>query len=107
MLGGGNTFCQTSDLDARVKAVFCVSDERDQWQKRIFDAAREGYLAGYQDGDRVGYERGTRQMEATWAPIVRPLMGPLLAELELRRWGPGGRERFGDPRPGDFAGVAA
>ena len=26
------------------------------------------------------------------------------AELEQRRWGPGGRAHFADPRPGDFAG---
>jgi hypothetical protein len=25
-------------------------------------------------------------------------------ELEERRWGPGGREHFADPRPGDFPG---
>ncbi len=29
---------------------------------------------------------------------------PALAELETRRWGPGGRAHFGDPRPGDFLG---
>lgn len=28
------------------------------------------------------------------------------AELEAERWGPGGREHFGDPRPGDFPGRA-
>jgi hypothetical protein len=26
------------------------------------------------------------------------------AELEQRRWGPGGRAYFADPRPGDFQG---
>jgi hypothetical protein len=25
-------------------------------------------------------------------------------ELEIRRWGPGGRAHFADPRPGDFRG---
>ncbi|WP_345433797.1 hypothetical protein [Actinoallomurus vinaceus] len=29
------------------------------------------------------------------------------AELEALRWGPGGREHFGDPRPGDFEGFGA
>jgi len=29
------------------------------------------------------------------------------AELEQRRWGPGGRAHFADPRPGDFPGRAA
>jgi hypothetical protein len=36
------------------------------------------------------------------------LGGRLLPErptnLELLRWGPGGRRRFGDPRPGDYMG---
>ena len=27
-----------------------------------------------------------------------------LAEAEARRWGPGGRAHFADPRPGDFPG---
>jgi hypothetical protein len=26
------------------------------------------------------------------------------AEMEERRWGPGGRQHFADPRPGDYAG---
>lgn len=25
-------------------------------------------------------------------------------DLEVKRWGPGGREHFADPRPGDFPG---
>jgi hypothetical protein len=25
-------------------------------------------------------------------------------ELEILRWGPGGRARYGDPRPGDYQG---
>jgi hypothetical protein len=28
--------------------------------------------------------------------------GPTYQELEERRWGPGGQEHFGDPRPGDY-----
>jgi hypothetical protein len=29
------------------------------------------------------------------------------AAIEERRWGPGGREHFADPRPGDFPGRGA
>ena len=36
--------------------------------------------------------------------IPHPASGPSHAELEERRWGPGGREHFGDPRPGDYRG---
>jgi hypothetical protein len=28
------------------------------------------------------------------------------SELEIRRWGPGGRKHFADPRPGDYLGQA-
>jgi hypothetical protein len=62
---------------------------------------REAYQAGLADGYRQGYERGARLLEAEWPAIVAPLAGPSLAELDLLRWGPGGRERFADPRPGD------
>jgi len=36
--------------------------------------------------------------------LMPVLMSPTLAELETRRWGPGGRAHFADPRPGDFPG---
>jgi hypothetical protein len=69
--------------------------------------AREAYAAGLAAGRREGYERGARLLQAEWPSIVAPLAGPTLAELEQRRWGPGGREHFGDPRPGDYVPRAA
>lgn len=81
-----------------------LSGERDAWLARLGDEYRLGYKLGYADGARDGYERGARLLEATWPAIVRQLGGPSLAELELLRWGPGGREHFGDPRPGDRNG---
>jgi hypothetical protein len=62
---------------------------------------REAYAAGLAEGYRAGYERGARLVEAEWPAVMAPLSGPSLAELERLRWGPGGRKRFGDPRPGD------
>jgi hypothetical protein len=62
---------------------------------------REAYEAGRAEGWRQGYERGARLREAEWPSIVAPLAAPSVAELDLLRWGPGGRERFGEPRPGD------
>jgi hypothetical protein len=59
------------------------------------------------------YEAGRRDAEADmaqrWARAAAPVAhgGPDLAELEERRWGPGGRDHFGDPRPGDFPGREA
>jgi len=66
---------------------------------------REAYECGRADGWREGYEHGARLREAEWPDIVAPVISnrPDHAELERRRWGPGGREHFGDPRPGGYA----
>ncbi|MGH3254823.1 MAG: hypothetical protein ACRDOU_05335 [Streptosporangiaceae bacterium] len=55
------------------------------------------------------YELGRRAAEAEQAEAWRRLAAPVAhgiayAELEERRWGPGGREHFADPRPGDYPG---
>lgn len=70
----------------------------------------QAYEMGRADGWRDGYERGARLLEAEWPSIVAPITRDrkTRAEVELLRWGPGGRERFGDPRPGDrFPGFEA
>jgi hypothetical protein len=62
--------------------------------------AREMYQAGYAaaEADR----------DRSWNAIAHAaISGPSEAELEERRWGPGGRAHFADPRPGDFPGRAA
>jgi hypothetical protein len=61
---------------------------------------------------REMYDRGRADAEAemagAWHRIAAPVAhGIPAAELEERRWGPGGRPRFGDPRPGDFPGRGA
>jgi len=57
---------------------------------------------------RAMYEAGRRaaeaEMAAQWSRITAATRGPDLAEIEERRWGPGGRVRFGVPRPGDYPG---
>ena len=63
----------------------------------------------YEAGRRDGYEAGRRDAEADmarfWAEAARQVTrGVSHAELEQRRWGPGGRAHFADPRPGDFLG---
>jgi hypothetical protein len=65
----------------------------------------------YEAGRRDGYEAGRRDAEADmarfWAEAARQVTrGVSHAELEQRRWGPGGRAHFADPRPGDFPGRA-
>jgi hypothetical protein len=61
---------------------------------------------------REMYEAGRQAAEAEmaerWARIADPVVrGQSCAELEERRWGPGGRAHFADPRPGDFPGRPA
>jgi hypothetical protein len=58
---------------------------------------------------REMYQAGRRSAEAEMAEAWHRLAAPVAhgmpyAELEERRWGPGGRAHFGDPRPGDFPG---
>ena len=58
---------------------------------------------------RQMYEAGRRDAEADmarfWAETARQVTrGVSHAELEQRRWGPGGRAHFADPRPSDFPG---
>jgi hypothetical protein len=70
--------------------------------------AREMYQAGHADGYRAGYQQADADQAARWNQAARAALGgPSHAELEQRRWGPGGREAFGNPRPGDFPGRAA
>jgi hypothetical protein len=65
--------------------------------------AREAYERGRADGWRQGYARAEADMARRWQEIAGPIArgGITYQELEARRWGPGGRERFGDPRPED------
>ena len=57
--------------------------------------------AEYERGLAEGYLRAIADLKAFQHAEVRD------AELEARRWGPGGRAHFADPRPGDFPGRAA
>lgn len=66
------------------------------------------YARGYDAGDDGGYRRAQREVEIDYRRRVAdpPRLdgGPSHTELERRRWGPGGRAHFADPRPGDFPG---
>ena len=70
--------------------------------------AREMYQAGHADGYRAGYRQADADQAARWNQAAGAVTGgPGRAELEERRWGPGGRARFAEPRPGDFPGRGA
>jgi hypothetical protein len=91
------------------RALLELSDERDMWLRRVLGAWREGWRRGHAAGVARGYRQACADMEASWQAIARPVAygGTSHADLELLRWGPGGREHFGDPRPGDYAGGPA
>ena len=67
---------------------------------------REMYQAGHADGYQAGYRQAEADQAARWNQVTSPATGPSHAELEERRWGPGGRAHFADPRPGDFPGLS-
>lgn len=69
--------------------------------------AREMYQAGHADGYHAGYRQAGADQAARGNQATSAADGPSHAELEGRRWGPGGRAHFADPRPGDFPGRAA
>jgi hypothetical protein len=89
-------------------ALLELSDERDRWLRRLLAAERAAYKRGVEAGIEIGRRLEADDLAAEWKRIAAPVArGVPLAELERRRWGLGGRERFGDPRPDDFPGRTA
>jgi hypothetical protein len=72
-----------------------LAEAEERYRRQL---GREMFAAGRRSAEAEMAERWNRIA----APAVRG--GPDQAELEARRWGPGGRARFADPRPGDFPG---
>lgn len=70
------------------------------------ELARESYGIGRTAGYTDGYARARAEMAQAWreAAGLAARGGPSNDELQARRWGPGGREHFADPRPGDYPG---
>ena len=63
--------------------------------------ASEMAAAAFERGRLAGYVQAAADIKAVQHGLV------LDAEMEGRRWGPGGRAHFADARPGDFPGRAA
>jgi hypothetical protein len=96
-------------LSAALAELLELSNERDVWMERLGDEYRLGWKLGYAAGVDAGRRLEAAERDEAWNCIARPIVrgGPSHAELERRRWGPGGREHFGDPRPGDYPGCQA
>jgi hypothetical protein len=88
--------------------VLALSAERTRYAATADARQREAFRRGRALGRREGWELCTRRRNAefrAWVADCHILDGtPWHAELERRRWGPDGRARFADPRPGDFPG---
>ena len=65
------------------------------------EMAEQAAATAYERGAADGYAHAIADVKAAQHGLVRD------AELETRRWGPGGRAHFADPRPGDFPGRCA
>jgi hypothetical protein len=70
-----------------------------------------GYRYGSEHGWQAGYAEGDAWLAgwlACFSHFADMLGGRIAPErptqLEILRWGPGGRTRFGDRRPGDYPG---
>ena len=89
--------------------IAALIDPAAEWKYRRA-LCREAYDTGHADGWEAGrralLDELAEAQRIACGPATAALASPAHADLESRRWGPGGRARFGDPRPGDFPGRA-
>jgi hypothetical protein len=102
-----------ADIGQRRRAAWLrLSDERDLWLRRVLDAWREGYAVGRRSMDdavTTAYIDGLLRRKGIEHEHIRALTGgtdrvDLWQDQQKRTWGPGGREHFADPKPGDYTG---
>ena len=80
-----------------------LSGERDTWERLALDWARSAYRRGYADGHDTGYRAGYELAVTEWkitAAGMTDLGGRPFAELDRRRYPPGGRQTWIIPRDG-------
>lgn len=97
---------QLAELARLVQALLDSIDHLEELRvRRLWHA--EGWRAGFRAGLAEGRRLEAADRDAAWDAIATPIArgGPSHSELERRRWGPGGRAAFGQPRTGDFQGV--
>lgn len=92
-------------LSAVVTDLLAYSDLMDLTLRLRLAAYRQGHEDGRQLGYDEGYTAAVAESEAAWYAAAHPVAaGVPHDELERRRWGPGGRLRFGEKREGDYPG---
>ena len=86
--------------DAIAEAGHAIAETRYRLQ-----LAREMYQAGWTNGYQAAQTEAAEQDARRWAETTRRLAAaPTHAELEERRWGPGGRPHIADPHPSQRPG---
>ena len=89
-----------------------LSAERDLWLRRVYGTWREGHAAGRDsmaDAVTTAFIDGLLRRKGIEHDHIRALTGgtdrvDLWQDQQRRTWGPGGREHFADPRPGEYMG---
>ena len=76
--------------------VFERADEIVTETRYRIEFAKEARRSGFEAGRRSAFA----EMARAWAHAAKAVTEP----VNDRRWGPGGRAHFADPRPGDFQG---
>jgi hypothetical protein len=90
----------TNPEDA-IRAWLLDSDRRDREQERLLNAWSAGWQAceaQHAEQYEEGFTDGTMALKHAQHQAHRLIRG------DEERWGPGGREHFADPRPGDYTG---
>jgi hypothetical protein len=72
--------------------LIAYSDDQDAWLHRLHDAWEVGRRQGHADGYAAGYAQAVTDWKVTVKGLVSAL--PPYAELERRRYGPGGRQSW-------------
>lgn len=90
-----------STAEAAPGELLELSAERDQWERWAHAMWREGWQAAeraHADDYNRGYVDGILARKHAQHDLVEA------TRIDVLRWGPSGREHFGDPRPGDYPG---
>ncbi len=83
------------------RALLALSGERDQWERWVRATWHDGHRAGY----AAGYDHGYAQAVTAWKVTAGTISGgPSFAEMDRRRYPPGGRQSWIIPRPGEDTG---